>query len=191
MCKLSIKIASGITAFFFAVIALSNTAQAIPVATVGSVDTYLGFCDGSNPSDANELACFNSFGIFPTSTAKVQGLDLNLQLVDGTTNTYAQALPAGFTGDYFLLNTGNLTPGPGGPTFYTYVFQNLANVGYAVVTLDLEAFELAIRNAGNVSHFTAISVSAVPLPAAAWMLLSALGGIFGFRKFGLSRRKAA
>jgi hypothetical protein len=116
----------------------------------------------------------------------VSTLGIGFVAVDSTPNTYALALPNGFTGSHFLLRTGNVTPGPGGATFITYLFQNLANTGYAVVDITNAGL---LRNVGNISHITSISVSAVPLPAAAWMFLCALGGIFGFKRVGLRFKK--
>jgi len=175
-------------------ISLFSQASAITVGTVGSVDNYLGSCAGPS-GDANEIACIESFAGPGTVTAIQKfsaspgGGELLMTLEAVTLNdltpvsdTFALALPSDWQGGYFLLKTGNLTPGPGGPTILSYVFENLSSAAYAVFNLNDADFPFDIGQTGKISHITAIQVSAVPLPAAAWMFLTALGGIFGLKR---------
>lgn len=170
-------------------------AATISPAVVGGLDPFIGWCNGVPSGDADEVACINAeagISITVSDIDKVQGTDLDVMDVDGQPGVIAQLLPAGFNGDYFLMKSGNLTPGPGGPTIVFYIFQNLANKDYAVVDLENELFPFAYDNVGQISHFTGIAGAVVtPLPAAAWMFISAFGGILGFRKISLRRRKNA
>lgn len=174
------------------ILTLSSQASAITVATVGSVDNFRVSCLGTPASDANEIACIEGLpevgvgtitAIKKFSASPSDGeLLMTLEAVDGLANTYAMALPANWQGGYFLLKTGNLQPGQGGPTILSYVFENLSSAAYAVFNLNDTDFPVAIGETGKISHITAIQVSAVPLPAAAWMFLAALGGIFGLKR---------
>ena len=198
------KMMATIVTVLFVFSSIGRTAT-IPVnINVGDVDEFVGWCSGTPSGDPYEISCLNDKGaglsLVLGDTAKAEGDDLNPVLVDGTSNTYAQALPTGFTGEYFLLKTGNLTPGPGSPTIVFYIFKNLAEAAYAVVDLDgvsndefPDGYPYPFDNVGQISHFTGIkSVTLVtPLPAAAWMMISALGGMFGFKRFSLWRRKQA
>lgn len=194
MSKLNMKVAFGIIVWVFSAVMFSTNSWAITVGVVGDTDVFTGLsCDGANPSAANEIACFNTLGVTVVAGETVSTLGSGFEqvtLADTVTdvaNTYALALPSGFQGTHFLLRTGNVTPGPNGATFYLYLFQNLTNTGYAVVDITNAGL---LRNLGNISHITSISVSAVPLPAAVWMFMFALSGIFGLKRFGMRSRKA-
>lgn len=173
----------------------SVNAATISPAIVGGLDPFVGWCNGVPSGDADEVACINLEGgisITTSDIAKAQGGDLNVMDVDGMSGVVAQLLPTGFNGDYFLMKSGNLTPGPNGPTIVFYIFQNLANADYAVVDLNNELFPFPYENTGQISHFTGIvGTLATPLPGAVWMMITGLGGLFGFRKFSLRRRKTA
>lgn len=193
-----------VTAFF--VFSSIGRAATIPVnINVGDVDEFVGSCVGVPSGDQDEINCLNDKGVGLSlvlgDTAKVEGGDLSPVLVDGTESTYAQALPVGFTGEYFLLKTGNLTPEvKGPPTILFYIFRNLAEAAYAVVDLDgapndefPDGYPFPFDNVGQISHFTGIRSATLvtPLPAAAWMMISALAGMFGFKRLSLRRRKQA
>lgn len=170
-------------------------AATISPAAVGGIDPFIGWCNGVPSGDQDEVNCINAeagISITISDIDKAEGGDLDLMDVDGMPGVVAQLLPTGFNGDYFLMKSGNLTPGPGGPTIVFYIFQNLANADYAVVDLNNELFPFPYENVGQISHFTGIAGAVVtPLPGAVWMMITGLGGLFGFRKFFSRRRKVA
>ncbi len=177
------------------VFSLSGAAKAATISpvVVGGLDIYIGWCNGVPSGDADEVLCINAeagISITTSDIDKVEGGDLDIHDVDGMPGVVAQLLPVGFRGDYFLLKTGNLTPGPGGSTQVFYIFMNNESDDYAVVDLNNVSFPYPFANSGQISHFTGIaSVAPVPLPAAAWMFMGAIGGMLGFRKISLRRRK--
>lgn len=181
----------------------TSNVWAIPVSTVGSVDNYIGFCNGIPASLANEITCIGTTGAVTVTAAQKfapspsQGeLQLTLLAVDGLDDTYAFLLPEAWRGSHFLLKTGNVNAGgQGGPQILSYIFENLSSTAYAVFNLnsslnDNISFPFEIGETGKISHLTAIQVSAVPLPAGIWMLLSVFGGMFVFKKLSLRFKKA-
>ncbi len=162
-------------------------------ATVGSDDSYLYLCPDLPPSDANEVACFGSAGVSTTVPQLVKSGNSFIELTDAA-DVYAMALPAGAQSSHFLIKTGNIG---GEDKQYSFIFTNNSETGYAV--LNLNFFQGLLTNLlpgtdfnviGKVSHVSSFTL-ATPLPAAVWMMITALGGMFGFRKLGLRRRKAA
>ncbi|HPF45820.1 MAG: VPLPA-CTERM sorting domain-containing protein [Alphaproteobacteria bacterium] len=183
-------------AFFFASF---SSANAITVADVGLVDTYLGECTQGLPAAlANEVACLNTYGAGTDTSSAYQNINADnpFEELSDAPGIYAMDLNPAYKGGYFLLRTGNIG---GEHKQYSFVFQNNNEAGYAVINLTLFQAILAeiddtldMSGIGKVSHITSIvGISAVPLPAAAWMMITALGGIFGFRNLGIRRRKAA
>lgn len=162
--------------------------------TVGSDDTYLFLCPDLPPSDANEVACFGSAGVSTTVPQLVKSGNNFVELTDAA-GVYALALPSGAQSSHFLVKTGNIG---GEDKQYSFIFTNNSETAYAVFNLTL--FQALLANIlpdvdgfdgiGKISHVSSFT-SAVPLPAAVWMMITALGGMFGFRKLGLRRRKAA
>lgn len=185
----------------------------IRLSATGGLDQYLGFCT-TGPSTGAEINCLEgeTFGI-PQPAAvpliTINGLqkfavgagpdDEELPLIFQNVtddfdvvipNTYAFMLPEAWRGSRFLFKTGNLTPGNGNNQ-RSYVFQNLSDFAYAVFNINDPQFPLSLNgDLGKISHLTAIQVSAVPLPAGIWMLLSVLGGMFGIKKLSLRSKKA-
>jgi hypothetical protein len=100
-------------------------------------------------------------GVIPLSSFAAQGADpLVSQSSQNATFGWLQ------TGSGFLLTTPNNSFDPFAAGEYTFALQsNLGNVGIQV------------------------NVSPVPLPAAAWLFLSAIGGMFGVKRWG--RKKSA
>ncbi|MEZ5758712.1 MAG: VPLPA-CTERM sorting domain-containing protein [Emcibacteraceae bacterium] len=189
----------GVAASIAFVFTSFSAANALTVANVGLVDTYLGECtQGLTPAIANEVACLNTYGAGTDTASAYQNIaaDNPFEELSDAPGIYAMDLNPAYKGGYFLLRTGNI-----GGEFkqYSFVFQNNNEAGYAVINLTLFQSILAgidetidMSNIGKVSHITSIAgISAVPLPAAVWMMITALGGIFGFRNIGLRRRKTA
>ncbi len=176
----------------------TSSAMAITLDVVGSVDDFLGACNGLPSGDATEIACVEGFSGPGTVTALQKftqspssgELPLVLEAVDGQANTYSLALPEAWQGAYFILKSGNLTPGPGGPTVYSYVFRNLSSLAYAVFNINDPGFPVSYDgNIGKLSHISVVQVLPTPLPAAVWMFMAAIGGLFGFRKVGARHRR--
>lgn len=179
-------------------VTISNAAV-LTTATVGSDDTWALTCPSLTPSDANEVACFGLAGI-STTVPEINKLGNSFVELADAAGTYALELPVGYHSSHFLIKTGNIG---GADKQYSFIFQNNAETGYAV--FNLTAFQLMLaddqnaayiagvdfENIGKISHVTVFNTSAVPLPGAVWMMITGLGGIFGFRKFSLRRRKIA
>ncbi len=181
------------------VLSLSGTANAALVrADVGLNDTYFGACTQGLPASAhNEAACLATVIPGTTHTDIYQNINASNpfeELMDEA-GVYAMDLQPGYHSDYILIRTGNIGGAHGQ---YTFIFENNADTGFAVI--DLSLFNIALglyedgltmSNIGKISHVTGVSVAPVPLPAAAWMFMGAIGGMLGFRKFSLRRRKTA
>lgn len=162
-------------------------------ATVGSDDSYLALCPDLPPSDPNEVACFGSAGVSITVPQLVKSGNEFTELTDDA-GVFAMALPVGAQSSHFLIKTGNIG---GDPKQYSFIFTNNSETAYAVFNMTL--FQALLANIlpetdfdgiGKISHVSSFTL-ATPLPAAVWMMITALGGMFGFRKIGLRRRKAA
>ena len=194
MSGLFLMVVRFVAVSFISFCALSTAASAISISTVGSLDLFKTNC-GTVNGDAAEIACIE--GVSGGTATVIQkfsddgGGDLPLTLlqVDEDPTMYALLLPEMWRGGYFLLKTGNISDTPGQPLNISYIFQNLVNKDYAVFKINDPLFPNLLDNVGKVSHITAIQVSPVPLPAAAWMFLCALGGIFGFKRVGLRLKR--
>src|SRR3989338_5948806 len=88
-------------------LAASSTSFAIPMATVGGVDSLLSSIKLGNSGEASELAWVQSLvGSNVTFGGKLEGSDFDWEKVDGTADVYAQYLSD--PSDYFLVKTGKL-----------------------------------------------------------------------------------
>lgn len=147
---------------------------------VGQVDTMFEHATLANSSDAGEIAWVQSvLGFNYTMTTKIEMPNEGPSpwvKADGPNNVYATDLGLG-AGDYFFIKIGaNDKPGGQKVLDTHFLFQNVDSLSWAVIDL-VESFggDVALKNIGKVSHIG--NVSAVPLPAAAWLFGSAL---FGF-----------
>mgnify|MGYP000339035173 FL=1 len=187
------------TVLISALLCASGASAAVVRADVGANDTYLGECTQGLPAAiANEVACLNLYGAGTSTSNAYQNINADnpFEELSDESGVWAMDLAPGYTGDYFMLRTGNIG---GTHKQYSFVFQNNSENGYAVINLSL--FNVILNNIeagltmdtiGKVSHITSIvGISPVPLPAGIWMMLTALGGMFGFKKMVLRRRKAA
>jgi hypothetical protein len=93
---------------------------------------------------------------------KIESPTVSTAVKDGTT-FYFTPIPEATK--YFVLKFGS-----GLDQFYA--FANIADLGYAIWTVNPP-----VQTGTGLSHISAY----VPLPAAVWFLLSALGGLFGLR----------
>ena len=141
---------------------------------VGQVDTMYAHATLANSSEAGENAWVQSvLGVNYTMTTKIEMPNEGPSpwvKADGPNNVYATDLGLG-AGDYFFIKIGK------NELLDThFLFQNMDSLSWAVIDL-MESFggDVALENIGKVSHIG--NVSAVPLPAAAWLFGSAL---FGF-----------
>lgn len=109
---------------------------------VGSVDVLVNATELANSGFATELEWVQSFVHGATITV-FDGSAYSWTLVDGATNTWASPLQD--SPDYFFLKTGQ-----GQLPNDHFLFQNLAELTYAVVNFDATGIE--IRNIGAISH---------------------------------------
>lgn len=197
------KISGAFAVFLISMIAFSFSASAITLSAVENVDMFIKACNLASSGDAAEIGCVESVSglgtvtdiqkfTFEADPTDPDEEDLLLVLTEVTggapDNTYALELPPVWQSDYFIVKTGNLA----GEGKQTYLFQNLSSFAYAVFNLDSSGgnipYPFAIEELGKVSHISAFQLIPTPLPAAVWMFMAALGGIFGVRRIGLKRR---
>lgn len=148
-------------------------ALAIPISTVGSLDTKIantGNTEPANSGDATEEAWVESLLGFDVSYVTRTNSN-NAVAVDGLSNTYAQQLVG--TPDYFLIKIGT-----GGISALSHVlFENKDKLTYAAFTLS----DLGLSGSGNqkidrlshISEFNSSNIS-VPEPATLALLISGL-----------------
>lgn len=169
------KFKVAVVAVFLAMSCVS--AWAIPMATVGGIDTFLSSTSLANSSDALEMNWAGTVvGFDLTLEGKIEGNSGWLS-VDNTTGVYALAL----TGNpaYFLVKTGN--NGTGYSPHTDFLFENVASLSWAVV--DLNA--LGIKEIGKVSHINQFNGGTASVPEPSTMLLIG-SGLIGL---GWHRRK--
>jgi hypothetical protein len=159
--------------FLFTLVMAGQT-QAATVATVGTLDSYLGSCTLENSGPTEELACFTSAGVDGITEDMLVQVSTNSGLAfeqvtdDGVATTYAMIIPES---THFLIKTGNLD----GTAFNAFVYENNASLDWAYINLIIGDTGIEIVNIGKVSHITTV----VPIPAAAWLFGSALLGLVG------------
>ncbi len=121
----------------------------------------------ANPNDPDEMAIFD-FGseevLLSAITFSLMGSndDFDLAIFNGSTGT-----PASYSAD---VNFG----ADGRNGWYTYTFDAPVLVG----TL----FGIGADGASDEFLIASIDVAAVPLPAAGWMLLAGIAGLFGMKR---------
>jgi hypothetical protein len=152
-----------------------------------------GIAFGGSIAAAANSADFTYYSNAPTPGAvmsALDGLDAAMNVASGfvgTVSLYYSAIENtsvnvydGLNGTGNLLGTINLTANNGSCTDISFCFWSAVTFDFAGV-----AKSLSFSNTAGVAGFDNVSVNAVPLPAAGWLLLSALGG------FGALRRKFA
>lgn len=158
-----------------------GTAWAIPMATVGGIDTFLSATSLKNSSDALEMSWAETIvGFDVTLEGKIEG-NSGWISVDGTTGVYALAL----TGNpaYYLVKTGK--NGSGYSPHSVFLFENVANLSWAVVDLN----EVGIKEIGKVSHTNQFNSGTASVPEPSTILL--LGsGLLGLGWYGRKHKKA-
>jgi hypothetical protein len=115
-----------------ALMGAAGSASAIPIATVGSVDTLLSSAALPNSGEASETSWASTvLGFAVTFDSKIEGSGA-WTAVDGNPGLYAVDFGSEEPG-YYLVKTGaKSTVGPGHTHF---LFQNLAGLQYGVVNL--------------------------------------------------------
>ena len=180
------KTLGAVTALFMGIglFAPQASAAILSRADVGMDDLLLGGCDIPNASPEQETQCAKDIVV------AVLGGDPNLitivtkditpsfmELTDDA-GVFAMLLAPQDVSSFFLVKTGETVAGCGLPLdgcgSNIFLFQNLAQFQYAVLNLGI----FGIENIGKVSHITTV----MPIPAAAWLFLSALGGLFVIRR---------
>ncbi len=158
-----------------------STAWAIPMATVGGIDTLLYATNLDNSGDATVLRWAEEtvgFDLYYNSEeGKIEGYSSWIE-VDDNPGVYALALTGNSA--YFLVKTGKNAESP-----YThFLFQNVMGPSWAVVNLN----DHGIKNIGKVSHTSQFDAGSTPVPEPSTILL--LGsGLLGLGLYGRKRKK--
>ncbi len=155
-------------------IAMAAPSWAIPIATVGSLDSLVanpGTTSPINSDDATEEAWVESLlgGIDVTYLSRNEGA-FNFQTIDEISGAYAHTLTN--TPTYFVIKIG--TGGIGGPSHF--LFENLSELSYAVFNLsDLGLNGIRNQNIGRISHISEFSAGSNRVPEPGTMALLAGG----------------
>lgn len=177
------KIIASAVMLFLAV--TCSTAWAIPLATVGGIDTLLKATNLKNSGDSTVLSWVEDTvgpGISYSATAgKIEG-NASWVEVDDNPGVYAMPLAEDFA--YFLVKTGK---NEGSPYSY-FLFENGAGPSWAVVDLNAQG----IKNIGKISHisqFAQFDNGTTPVPEPSTMLLLG-GGLLVLCWYGQKRKSA-
>ncbi|HLG59056.1 MAG TPA: PEP-CTERM sorting domain-containing protein [Vicinamibacterales bacterium] len=166
-----------------AILLFASNASAIPLATVGGVDTLVAWDTLADSGEATEESFIEAFlggDVVYEQFDLSGGEDVGAwQAVDGNAGLFAFDFQGfGATNpEYFLVKTGN---GVGfSPSAFThYLYQNTSQLRYGVI--DLGIFD-QIGNGkitiGKVSHVGVAGVTAVPEPASLSLMVFGLAGI--------------
>jgi hypothetical protein len=160
------------TALIAAALSLSTgIAYAIPIATVGSVDTLvtgtnLGNSDGA---EAAYLAGYLGINLDDVNYVKVDGTD-GWQLVDGTTNTWAFDFQSAGVVDplAFLVKIGNAV-------YDHYLYSNIGNLQYGVVDLGALSPRAGKITIASISHVASGGGTSETVPEPATLMLFGIG----------------
>ncbi len=136
---------------------------------VGSLDTLRASATLANSGDATELGWIQSVLGSTYTMTKFDVTESSWTRTDQSSDVFATDLGLD-AGDYFFIKIGN-----NGSLDSHFLFKNMDSLSWAVISLkDSFGGEVELKNIGKVSHIG--NVSAVPLPAAAWLFGSALLG---------------